>query len=414
MKVLLRDTRVQRLLVANTLGSIGSGVTIFSVPWLLVHQPDGNAAYRWITIATTIALFAIMPYYGAWVDHHSRKTALLTSELWGCFATVTMAVVGLALGHFATWQLMTIYFCGMLYYTLHYPAKFAMIQQMFDRTQYQSLTGLLEIQGQTAMMIAGGLGGVLVEHVPLWGILLFDAATYLVSFLIQATLPYEATHLAARHMSHATPRAKPAVWTAVAEGWRWLQDRPQLTVFLTCSLMPFVIVMAGNYLFPIYVAQTLHASAVYFAGGEITFAIGAICAGALLPRLISQHSAATTIPGTMAFYLVGLVVIILAPHPLIYLAAGLLLGFGNAGCRVARSALLLNIVPNEMMGRVGVFYNVFDRVLRTLLVMSMVIIDVHGPSAGFVLLLALLIVALVGVMQSRHSLRAFAPAAVPA
>jgi len=32
MTELLRDTRVQRLLVANTLGAIGSGVTIFSVP----------------------------------------------------------------------------------------------------------------------------------------------------------------------------------------------------------------------------------------------------------------------------------------------------------------------------------------------------------------------------------------------
>ena len=55
MQTLLRDTRVQRLLVANTLGSIGSGITIFSVPWLLVHRPEGNAAYRWATIATTIA-----------------------------------------------------------------------------------------------------------------------------------------------------------------------------------------------------------------------------------------------------------------------------------------------------------------------------------------------------------------------
>lgn len=414
MRELLRDSRVQRLLVANTLGSIGSGVTIFSVPWLLVHRPGGNAAYGWITIATTIVLFAIMPYYGAWVDRHSRKTALLASEAWGCFATITMAVVGLALGQFATWQLMTTYFCGMLYYTLHYPAKFAMIQQMFDRSQYQSLTGLLEIQGQTAMMIAGGLGGWLVEHVPLWAILLFDAATYLTSFLIQATLPYEPTHLATRPSSLAAPAAKPSVWGAVAEGWRWLQDRPQLTIFLTCSLMPFIIVMAGNYLFPIYVAQTLHASALYFAGGEIVFAIGAILAGFVLPRLISQHSAASTIPATMFSYFVGLVIITLLPHPFIFLAASVLLGFGNAGCRVARSALLLNIVPNEMMGRVGGFYNVFDRVLRTLLVMGLVAVNSHGTTAGFLLLLAVLVVALFGVLQSRHSLRAFAPATSPA
>lgn len=411
MKDLLRDTRVQRLLIANTLGSIGSGVTIFSVPWLLVKAPDGNAAYRWITIVTTIALFVITPYYGAWVDRHSRKTALLVSEAWGFFATLAMAVTGLALGGFATWQLMAVYFAGMVYYTLHYPAKFALIQQMFDRSQYQSLTGLLEIQGQTAMMIAGGLGGILVEHVPLWVILLFDAATYLTSFLIQATLPYEATHLYGRDGQPARPRTRgprvptSGVWSAVGEGWRWLRARPRLAIFFTCSLVPFLIVMASNYLFPIYVSQTLHASAVYFAGAEITFALGSIAAGFLLPRLIGRHSAANTIPATMLVFLAGLIVIIVFRFPVALLFAGMLLGFGNAGCRVARSALLLHLVPNTVMGRVNGFYLVFDRVMRTLLVYAMVIIDTHGTPAGYLILTCLLLLAFVGVLQSRSSVR---------
>jgi MFS family permease len=419
MKDLLRDTRVQRLLVANTLGSIGSGVTIFSVPWLMVHQPGGNEAYRWITIATTIVLFAMMPYYGAFVDHHSRKAVMLTSELWGLFATTTMAIVGLWLGHFAMWQLMAIYFGGMLYYTLHYPAKFAMIQQMFARSQYQSLTGLLEIQGQTAMMVAGGLGGLLVDRVPLWVILLFDASTYLISFLIQATLPYEATHLSAASGGSGNASSlgttgspvappRPSVWVAVAEGWQWLRDRPRLAIFFTCSLIPFIIVMAANYLFPIYVLQTLHASAAYFAAGEITFACGAIAAGALLPRLLAQRSAAETIPMTMVVFLIGLVLVVLIRVPSMYLAAGVLLGFGNAGCRVARSALMLHVVPNTVMGRVGGFYNVLDRVLRTLFVLAMSIIDLYGPPAGFVVLLAILVVSLYGVMQTRGTLREFA------
>jgi MFS family permease len=297
----------------------------------------------------------------------------------------------------------------MLYYTLHYPAKFAMIQQMFDRSQYQSLTGLLEIQGQTAMMIAGGLGGMLVERVPMWAILLFDSATYLISFLIQATLPYTPTHLSAPPFA---PRGA-SVWSNIDAGWRWLRERPRLAIFFTCSLVPFLVVMAGNYLFPIYVAQTLQASAAYFAGGEIAFALGAIVAGFMLPRLISRHSAASTIPATMLVFLGGLLLLIVLRFPLAFLVAGALLGFGNAGCRVARSALLLHLVPNEVMGRVGGFYQVLDRVLRTLLVMAMGIIDVHGPPAGYVVLTAVLLAALFGVLQSRGAVRVSA-AAVPA
>lgn len=401
MTELLRDGRVRRLLVANTLGSIGSGVTIFAVPWMLVHQAGGNEAYRWTTIATTIVLFLATPYYGAWVDHHSRKTALLASEAWGFLATTTLAATCLVLGRVETWQLMAAYFAGMLYYTLHYPAKFALIQQVFERTQYQSLTGLLEIQGQTAMMVAGAAGGLLIGHVPLWAILLLDASTYLASFLLLAGLPYHASHLAS-----ATAGPRPNPWKAVAAGWTWLRERPRLAIFFTCSLGPFLAVMAGNYLFPIYVSQTLQAGAGWFAGGEIAFAVGAILAGAALPRLIGRHSAAGTIPATLVVFLVGTLLLVTCRFPLAYLAAGALLGFGNAGCRVARSSLLLHTVPNEVMGRVGGFYHVVDRVLRTLLVMSMAVIDTHGPPAGFLVLGAVVLLALVGVQLTRPAVQA--------
>ncbi len=169
--------------------------------------------------------------------------------------------------------------------------------------------------------------------------------------------------------------------------------------------MPFLIVMAGNYLFPIYVAQTLRASAVWFAAGEIAFAVGSIVAGFWLPRLIGRHSAASTIPATMLVFLGGLVLLIAFRLPVTFLFATVLLGFGNAGCRVARSALLLHLVPNEVMGRVNGFYLVFDRVMRTLLVYAMVIIDTHGPPAGYIVLAIVFLIAFVGVLQSRSAVR---------
>ncbi len=119
MKELLRDFRIRRLLLANITGSIGAGVTIFAVPWLLVQQPGGTATYGTVTLVTTVALFLFMPYYGVWVDRHSRKTMLLGSELFGFAATgVTASVCTFFTGPTAG-LLAAVYFCGMLYYTLH-------------------------------------------------------------------------------------------------------------------------------------------------------------------------------------------------------------------------------------------------------------------------------------------------------
>lgn len=398
MKDLLRDARIRRLLLANITGSIGSGITIFAVPWLLVQQPGGNASYGTVTVVTTIALFLFMPYYGAWVDRHSRKTMLLGSELFGLAATAAMAATGALSGGYGLWQLSTIYFCGMLYYTLHFPAKFAFLQQVFDRSQYQSLMGLMEIQGQTAMMIAGGLGAILVEHVSLTTILCVDAATYLFSFAIQSTIPYHADHV------EAAARAGTSVWGGVAEGWRWLRDRPRLTVFFAASLLPFVAVMVGNYLFPIYIAQTLHAGAWVFGGGEIVFALGAISAAAVLPRLLARHSAQRTIPVTTAIFAGGAALLVLFPNIAVYFLSALLLGFGNAGIRVARSSALLHLVDNKVMGRVGSFFNVYDRVLRTVLTSVVIaLVAAHGARTAFALLLLLVLLALVAVWQTRSA-----------
>jgi MFS-type transporter involved in bile tolerance (Atg22 family) len=105
----------------------------------------------------------------------------------------------------------------------------------------------------------------------------------------------------------------------------------------------------------------------------------------------------------MLVFLAGLIVVIALRFPLAYLLAGFLLGFGNAGSRVARSALLLHLVPNAVMGRVGGFYQVLDRVLRTLLVMAMVIIDTHGPPAGFILLTLVFAIAILGALRTRSA-----------
>jgi MFS family permease len=407
MKDLLRDSRIQRLLLANITGSIGSGVTIFAVPWLLVQRPGGNATYGTVTLVTTLALFLFMPYYGVWVDRHSRKAMLLSSELFGFAATGLMAATGAFLGGYDLWQLSAIYFCGMFYYTLHYPAKFAFLQQVFDKSQYQSLMGLMEIQGQTAMMVAGGLGAILVEHVSLTTILAFDAATYLFSFAVQSGIPYQSTHLAAD-----TAAAPVSAWRAIGEGWAWLRDRPQLTVFFAASLMPFIGIMVGNYLFPIYISQTLGAGAWVFGAGEIVFAAGAVLAGLSLPRLVAAYSARRTVPLTMGVFSVGITLLVLFPHIAPYLVAALLLGYGNAGSRVARSAAMLHLIDNKVMGRVGSFYHAYDRVLRTVLTAIVIpLVATHGARPAFALLLALVLVSLVAVVRTRGAL---APAASPA
>jgi MFS family permease len=399
MNPLLRDPRAQRLIAANLTSSIGSGITIIAVPWLLVNRPGGSQIFGWTTALTTLALFLFAPYYGAWVDRHSRKAMLLIGEVFGATATLTMTLLGLFAGGYETWHLVTVYFCGMFYYTLHFPAKFAFVQQVFGREHYQSLTSAMEIQGQTASMIAGGLASVLLDRVELSTILLVNAGTYAVSFALLAGIPYTASHL--------TPGTKVVAtnaWRAVGEAWTWLRARPALATFLLCSFAPFLGIMVGNYLFPIYVSQTLEASPGVYGRGEMIFALGAIAAGLTIPLLTARHGHARTTVNLTGVYLVALLLLVVWPQVMPYYSALLLLGLGNAGVRVARNVIVLETVPNALMGRVHVFFIVFERSLRTLLILVMAsLVDQRGAPFCFLLLLLVNIAAFIGLLRTRRA-----------
>lgn len=398
MNPLLRDPRAQRLIAANLTSSIGSGITIIAVPWLLVNRDGGNQIFGWTTALTTLALFLFAPYYGAWIDRHSRKAMLLIGEVFGATATLTMTLLGLFAGGYETWHLVTVYFCGMFYYTLHFPAKFAFVQQVFGRQHYQSLTSAMEIQGQTASMIAGGLASVLLDRVELSTILLVNAGTYAVSFALLSGIPYAASHLESARGSVTSTNA----WRAVGEAWAWLRSRPALATFLLCSFVPFLGIMVGNYLFPIYVSQTLQASPGVYGRGEMIFAIGAIGAGLMVPLLTARHGHARTTVNLSGVYVVALLMLAAWPRVLPYYVALLLLGLGNAGVRVARNVIVLEAVPNALMGRIHVFFIVFERSLRTLLILTMAaIVDGRGAPFCFFLLLLVNVAAFAAMWRTR-------------
>jgi MFS family permease len=360
MKELLRDPRIRRLLLANVTGSVGVGITLITIPWLLIQRAQGTLLYGYITIFSTLVLFALVPHYGAWLDRHSRKTAMLAAEAFGGVVTLLIAAWIFVTGATATWQLLTLFFCGMLYYTLHFPAQFAFVQQVFERRQYQSLLGLLEIQGQTAAMLAGGLASVLIDRVPFALILLCNGATYCISFLVQRTLPYQATHL--------TPgETRESTYASFATGLRWLRDRPGFTTFIICTVSPYMAVMVGNYLFPIYVQTVLQAPASVYGRGEMTFALGSILAGVVGPWLLGFRPPATVSLLMMGLFLAGLALLGGVPTVAAFYLALLLIGLGNAGSRVARGSVLLHTVPNALMGRVNVVIGATDRLLRVLL-----------------------------------------------
>lgn len=184
MKQLIKDANFLKILSANLLSHIGSGITMIGVPWHLVNQEGGETLYGWAAIASTLILFLISPYVGVLVDRHSRRALHMSYDFTGMLVTAGFALWGIWAGGFANWQLFLIYITGTLYYAFHFPTIFALNQELFASHQYRTLNSLMEVQGQVSAMLAGALGSLLIETWGLMKVLLLDAATYSAAFAL--------------------------------------------------------------------------------------------------------------------------------------------------------------------------------------------------------------------------------------
>jgi MFS family permease len=395
MKGVLRDHRFQKLIFANILSSIGSGVTMIGVPWLLVSREGGEQVYGYAAFCMTIMLFFLSPYLGVWIDRLSRKKVLLFSEAFGFMIAAFFAVCRWWSGSYEAWHLIGIYAGGMLYYALHYPAQFAFNQEIFTKEQYQELNSIMEIQNQAASMLAGGLTSVLIERVDFFWILLANALTYISGFILLSLIPYAVSEQQSR-------AANASVWFNMKEGFLYLKDKPLFSVFYISSLMPFIGVMVGNYLYPVYIAKVLQADGSVMGMADVMYALGAILGGYTIPFLQNKYSSFWTVLLTVSAYTLGTLTIASTSLVGLFLTLKIMLGWGNAGSRVARNTIMMNEVPNEYMGRVNSFFAAVGMLLRVSLIGLFARTVVYtGASISLFIMGGLLLLACFGVLVSR-------------
>ena len=266
---------------------------------------------------------------------------------------------------------------------------------MIAPERYESLSGAIEIQWQAGSMLAGALGAWLIAVIPFWGVLCIDAAAYLSAFLIMSRLQYQ------RAQQQSTAPA--SAWTMMVEGLQYLRGRPRLSIVMLASFLPFVAIMVGNFLSPIFVREALQQGPQIYGIGEVSYAVGATLAGLLVPAINARIGLVPTLLCTIAVYGVAASLNPIAPMAIVFFISYALQGWGNAGSRVARTILVLKTVPNGVVGRVNLFYSAFERLLRcTALALVTVMLPTWGVANAYWVLAVIAVAAWFMVWSGRH------------
>jgi MFS family permease len=353
-----QDPKARLILIANFLLVVGSGITWIAVPWLLIHQPDGTFIFGFSNSALTLLIFLLLPLLGKIIDSNSRKKILVLFYVFEITANLFVIAMIVLQGRVETWHLITSMSLGSLGASIYYPAQFAFNQEVLAREQYRALSGAIEVQWQSGAMIAGGLASFLIGRVPLTWILLLDTSTFLAGLVVVTFVPYRRNLKLDANIGSA--------WKLMLEGFEYLRMRPRLSLVLFGSFLPFLGVMINGYLMPVFVKNTLHAGPEVYGIAELLYSFGAFLAGLTIPWLSGKIGLVSTLLLTVGCFTVAVVANPLSPGVLVLLVSVVLQGWGNAGSRVARSGMSLETIPNEVIGRVNLFYSAAERLLRAI------------------------------------------------
>ena len=172
---------------------------------------------------------------------------------------------------------------------------------------------------------------------------------------------------------------------------------------MLASFLPFVAIMVGNFLSPIYVREVLHQGPQVYGIGEVNYAVGATVAGLSIPAINARIGLVPTLLCTIAVYGLAASLNPMAPLVLVFLISYALQGWGNAGSRVARTILVLKTVPNGVVGRVNLFYSAFERILRSCaLALVTTMLPGWGAANSYWVLAIIAIAAWFMVLSCRH------------
>ncbi|HZC35407.1 MAG TPA: MFS transporter [Chthoniobacterales bacterium] len=388
-----RDPKAQIVLTANFLLVVGASVTFMAIPWLLIQQPQGKTILGYTNSLVTLVILLLLPYLGKLVDRNSRKAVVLIFLACGFAVNILVIAAMLLGGRVEVWELLTVFCYGSLGASVYYPAQFALNQEIFAHEQYEALSGAIEIQWQAGAMIAGAAGAFLISRVPLWAILAMDSLTYAVSFFLITRLAYHWSKPASSGGS-----ALKLMW----EGVCYLRQRPRLSIVMFATFLPFLSLMVANYLSPIFVRDTLRMGAEVYGGGEVGYAVGAIAAGLTIPFINGKIGLIPTLLFTIGTYTIAVALNPILPAAPVFILSFILQGWGNAGSRVARSILVLKSVPNDIIGRVNLFYGAIERLFRAaLLALVTYILPGFGPNLSYFILAAICLVGWLLVVTCR-------------
>ncbi|MBN1318433.1 MAG: MFS transporter [Anaerolineales bacterium] len=305
----------------QALSILGSQLVQFALIWYLTVQTGSAIVLATASLVGMLPSVILGPIAGALVDRWNRRRIMLLADSIVALATVVLAVL-FALDIVAIWHIYVVIFIRSLAGSFHGNAMTASTSLMVPVENLTRIQGINQMLNGGLNVVSAPLGALLLDVLPIQGILAIDVITALFAilplFFIRIPQPERIEQ----------ERARTSVWQDFSAGVRYLLGWPGLLIVSLMTVgINFTIIPAFS-LLPLMVKDYFGGSAVQLGWVESAMGIGIIVGGALLGVWGGfKRKIVTSMMGLMGMG-IGTLIIALAPSSALFMAAGGALFFG--------------------------------------------------------------------------------------
>ncbi len=333
----------------QAVSNLGSAFTSFALP-LLVYQATRSSVALAITSAASFLpwpLFGLV--LGVWTDRVDRKRVMLVTDVLRAAMLASIPLFAAA-NMLAIWWIYVVAFVSATLSVAFTLAQIAAVPSLVGHDDLVAANGRIQASYSVAAIVGPALAGLLVTWIALPALLYIDA----LSFLFSA-----GSLVLVRTSFNESQVKRPArLRRDLVEGLRYVLRQPVVRAIAVFAAIANFLMPTVRAQLALYGDQRFHVTAtelswLYAAGpaGALAFSVIAGRIGRWLPfgRIILGSS-----------LLYGLGILAMAVTPWLWLAllflalsSGLLMLFN-----ITQGSLRQQIVPNELLGRVGSAVNV--------------------------------------------------------
>jgi len=320
----------------------------------------------------------LAPFAGAFVDRWSRKWVLIISDALTALSLVFLAFLFL-INSVAIWHIYFIMFFRSLMSIFHTTAFQASTSLMVPDKHLARVGGLNQALVGLMNILAFPAGAILMEFLPMYGILSIDVITAIVAVIPVLTLGVP--------QPKERVQKKESLLSEMREGLNFLLELPRgFFLFVGIMTVNFLVTPAVT-LIPLYITRHFNGGAFEYAWAEAFFGVGLITGGIVLGVWGGlKRRMLTTM---LSFFVGGVVLTLIGTLPpdgyRILLVSCFILGFIIPIGGGSFFAMLQSIAPPELHGRTISLVNAASAAMSPLgLAIAGPITDLIGPQIWFV------------------------------